>query len=376
MYRGDDIYLLNWWPLDNQNTMGGGVAKAWGGTSLALHAGMQRLDLPNQFQQVPSPVPYTLGAINVTTLDRPRTVETAKITHLVRGLSGPDASDGLKLALYGEAHQMAAGVRRDVALGSQIPLPQDDGWLIGSQVVYFTGLRNTYAAFFFRHARGLAVYDPLSSPVTFANNKTTKGAHETLFAMSGNFEDGPFGILWGSYLRFVRGATEAATSLDRYDEGILVVQAAMVRDRSHRHRRGGQLPGAALRPARRGDRRPARRVDVSGRRTPLLLAGGTRIVCTTAHWPCLRCVDAQRRRAHALPARRPFFVAIHRALLRASPSSGGSTCPRTPDRSALSGWRPRPGAIGRTARYGHNSVPSRQLRSEARCGAFSPDCSA
>ena len=25
MYRGDDIYLLNWWPLDNQNTVGGGI---------------------------------------------------------------------------------------------------------------------------------------------------------------------------------------------------------------------------------------------------------------------------------------------------------------------------------------------------------------
>ena len=25
MYRGDDIYLLNWWPLDNQNTIGGGA---------------------------------------------------------------------------------------------------------------------------------------------------------------------------------------------------------------------------------------------------------------------------------------------------------------------------------------------------------------
>ena len=25
MYRGDDIYLLDWWPLDNQNTVGGGI---------------------------------------------------------------------------------------------------------------------------------------------------------------------------------------------------------------------------------------------------------------------------------------------------------------------------------------------------------------
>ena len=224
MYRGDDIYLLNWWPLDNQNTVGGGVARAFGNTAVALHAGMQRLDLPSQFQQVPSPTPYGIGATNVTTLDRPRTVETAKITHLLRGLSRPGSLDGLKLVLYGEAHQMAAGVRRDVALQSQIPLPQDGGWLLGSQVVYFTGVRDTYAAFFFRHARGLAVYDPLSSPASLANDRTSSGAHETLFALAGNFEERSFGVLWGSYLRFLRGATESPTSLDRYDEGILSVR--------------------------------------------------------------------------------------------------------------------------------------------------------
>ena len=99
-------------------------------------------------------MPYTLGATNVTILDRPRTVETAKITHLMRGLSGPSASDGLKLALYGEAHQMAAGVRRDVALESQIPPapgPRLAPRLAGR---LFTGVRNTYAAFFFAMPAG------------------------------------------------------------------------------------------------------------------------------------------------------------------------------------------------------------------------------
>ncbi|MET0593880.1 MAG: carbohydrate porin, partial [Polyangiaceae bacterium] len=224
MYRGDDIYLLNWWPLDNQNTIGGGVAKAFGNTSVALHGGMQRLDVPNQFQQIPSPIPYSIGAKNVTTLDRPRTVETAKVTHLMRGLSSPGSTDGLKLVLYGEAHQMSAGVRRDPAIQSQTPLPKDSGFLIGSQVVYFTGVRDTYAAFFFRHARGLAVYDPLAYPTTLANDRTSDGANETLFAFAGNFDQRDFGVQWGSYLRFLRGATESATSLDRYDEGILVVR--------------------------------------------------------------------------------------------------------------------------------------------------------
>ena len=224
MYRGDDIYLLNWWPLDNQNTLGGGVAKAFGETSLALHAGMQRLDLPNQFQQVPSPLPYSIGATNVTILDRPRTIETVKLTHLIRGLSSPGATDGMKFVLYGEAHQMAAGVKRDVALGSQIPLPQDDGWLAGAQAVYFTGQRNTYASLFLRYARGLAVYDPLATPTSLALDRKTSGAQETLLAFAGNFDQHAFGIQWGSYLRFLRSATAAATSLESYDEGILLVR--------------------------------------------------------------------------------------------------------------------------------------------------------
>ena len=53
MYRGDDIYLLDWWPLDNQNTLGGGAGIKLGDTSLAAHVGMQRLDNPYQFQQIP-----------------------------------------------------------------------------------------------------------------------------------------------------------------------------------------------------------------------------------------------------------------------------------------------------------------------------------
>ena len=58
MYRGDDIYLLNWWPLDNQNTVGGGVGAPVYKTEtletiLQFHAGQQRLDNPYQFSRSP-----------------------------------------------------------------------------------------------------------------------------------------------------------------------------------------------------------------------------------------------------------------------------------------------------------------------------------
>src|SRR6476620_5506658 len=50
MYRGDDIYLFDYWPLDNLNTVGGGVGLRAGDNDSALHAGMNRLDDALQYQ--------------------------------------------------------------------------------------------------------------------------------------------------------------------------------------------------------------------------------------------------------------------------------------------------------------------------------------
>ena len=87
MYRGDDIYLLDWWPLDNQNTIGGGGSYDFRKTDsrLAVHVGMERLDDPTyQFQTTESPSPFGLGSTGVISLDRPRVVETLKFTQLFR----------------------------------------------------------------------------------------------------------------------------------------------------------------------------------------------------------------------------------------------------------------------------------------------------
>jgi hypothetical protein len=229
MYRGDDIYVLNWWPLDNQNNIGGGVGKSFSGeTYVALHAGLQRLDQPYQYQTIPAPIPYGFGATQVTYLDRPRTIETLKVTHFMRDAdpSHPGATlpSGFKFVLYGEAHELPAGVRRDTDLNIDRGLPADSGFLAGLQATYFTGLRDSYASVIVRHARGLAAYDPLAAPNTFAIDKTTSGANETLIATGGNFERDFFGVAWGAYLRFFRDASGAPTSLSSYDEGIALVR--------------------------------------------------------------------------------------------------------------------------------------------------------
>ena len=232
MYRGDDIYLLDWWPLDNQNTLGGGfgtkLPPALGETTVAAHIGMQRLDNPYQFQQIASPSPFGFGATNVTKLDRPRTVETLKITHLLRNSATrhlfDDDKKGFKVIAYGEVHELAAGVTRDSVTNLDRGLPSDTGFLVGSELAYWTGERDTFLQLFFRHARGVAAYDPLSAPQTFANDRTTSGSSETLVALGGNWERGMFGVLAGAYLRFFRDGDPSPTGTQKFDEGTAVLR--------------------------------------------------------------------------------------------------------------------------------------------------------
>jgi maltoporin len=238
MYRGDDIYLLDWWPLDNQNTVGGGAGGTFpvsdGEYVVALHVGMQRLDNDlYQYQQIPVPAATSgigassggFGAVTVTKLDRPRTVESLKFTRLFRVPGrGHESQGGFKVIGYAEAHELAAGVQQDPLTQLDRPLPADSGFLIGSELAYWTGQRDTFVQAFFRHARGVAAYDPLAVPTTFANDRTTSGSTETLFAIGGNYEYGPFGVLAGAYLRFFRDGDPSPTSTQKYDEGILVAR--------------------------------------------------------------------------------------------------------------------------------------------------------
>ena len=221
MYRGDDIYLLDWWPLDNQNTLGGGVGGKWGDTTVALHVGQQRLDNPYQYEQIPVVAPFGFGSVNVTYLDRPRFVETLKVTQLLRT---PGSTAGFKIIGYGEVHELSAGSFRDTTTNQDRALPNDSGFLLGAELAYFTGERDTFVQLFAKHARGVAAYDPLATPLTFANDRTTSGSSETMIAMGGNWESGMFGVLGGAYLRFFRDGSPSPTSTQKYDEGIVVVR--------------------------------------------------------------------------------------------------------------------------------------------------------
>jgi maltoporin len=75
-----------------------------------------------------------------------------------------------------------------------------------------------------RHARGIAAYDPLAVPITFALDRTVSGASETQIALSGNWESDYVGVLAAGYVRFFRDGSPAETSTQKYDEGTLVAR--------------------------------------------------------------------------------------------------------------------------------------------------------
>lgn len=219
MVRGDDIYLLDFWPLDNLNTVGGGARYTFeSGTRLELTVGLTRLAQPSQLQFVLSPSPVGSGAVPVASLDRPRLVESLKLVQ-----DFPDGARGLRFSLYAEAHQLSAGVWRDPGTGDERALPVDSGYLVGGQATGWLG-SGRFLHLWVREAVGLATVDPLSLPTSTANDFTTQGAHSTRVAMAAGFDGARFGVLAGGYVDLVRAAGVASTNANSFDEGALVVR--------------------------------------------------------------------------------------------------------------------------------------------------------
>lgn len=196
MYRGDDIYLLDFWPLDEQNTVGGGGAFAWSKDgNIKLHAGINRLDDPFYVQYV-TVTGEDFGTREVLHLDRPRIVSTVRAEqHLT--LSGDTR---LKGVLYGEVHALPSGQRRNEDQTDE-SLPAERGWLLGGEVGVYGFGKNSYANVFARYGADLAAYDELGVPGDLALDKTTTGASELQFGLSANYETGSLGLLSGAYAR-------------------------------------------------------------------------------------------------------------------------------------------------------------------------------
>jgi maltoporin len=219
MYRGDDIYLLDFWPLDNLNTMGAGARYQFlKTTSVAIHGGLNEPKTPFFLQEVQRPAALdAIGASTVTVLDRQRFIGSVKATHLI-----PMGEAGIKAVAYAEVHTLPSGQRETDPRVFET-LPGEGGFVIGAQLGAWTGKRDGHANLFLRYAKGIAAYGDLATPTQLGVDHTASNAHELLVALGGNWETGPFGIMAGGYLRSFRDASPDL-DLGDVDEGIFVVR--------------------------------------------------------------------------------------------------------------------------------------------------------
>ncbi len=234
MYRGDDVYLLDWWPLDELNTIGAGAKYHRGGFDGRVQVGVNRLDNAYQLQVIKVPA-KPIGSRSEVLLDRQRLLTSARLEYAVPDLMG---AWGAKAVAYGEYHHLPKGQRIPPELmqnGAPVQppenvletLPEDSGFVLGAQAGLFqTGTAN-HLNLFFRLARGLAAYGELGVPYGTAANGTADGAQDLVGALSGNWENHWFGVLAGAYLRRFTDADTNTDSPHEYVEGAAVVRPSV-----------------------------------------------------------------------------------------------------------------------------------------------------
>lgn len=207
MYRGDDVYLLDFWPLDNLNTLGGGLGWRYGGETfgyleLGAHLGLSRVIGSNFFAQQILVSDQTFGATEVVTNNRQRVIGSVKASYY-----RPVAKwFAFKLKLYFEGHSIAEGAiekRNDV---TQV-LPGDAGWVFGGQLSMFIPNTKNYLHFFVRHGESLGAYNALVVPFGLNIDGTTAGAKEDLVALSiSTYFWDHLGVSLGGYYRGFQSA--------------------------------------------------------------------------------------------------------------------------------------------------------------------------
>ncbi|MBA2539688.1 MAG: carbohydrate porin [Deltaproteobacteria bacterium] len=234
MYRGDDIYLFDYWPLDDQNTVGGGLLyrkseSATGGDAveLAAHVGFNRLEEPSefQFQQIDVPDPEQ-GARTIEQLNRQRIVGSATASYLL--IDRPESAN-FKLKLHGEVHGLGSGTRQRRTDGTFEELPADTGYLIGAQLGTwgFAPSKLNYRRhlnLFMRYARGLAAFDELAPPTSFGGDLKSKRASELTFGASGNWDHPRGSVMLGALSRRFVDADGNTTDFDDGWEYTLAVR--------------------------------------------------------------------------------------------------------------------------------------------------------
>jgi maltoporin len=213
MARGDDVYLLDFWPMDDLNILG--VAGGWRSenTESQVILGFNRAIDGYQLQYIAVP-DVAFGDTSVTGLNRQRTITAASTERRFGG-----AIDQLKVKakLYAELHYLPSGRRTlDGGFEAGEPLPDDRGWLVGAQLGLWNFKRNGHLNLWVRYANGLAAFDELQQPMGLDKNRRADGADELRVAVSGNVESTHMGVMFGGYYRFFKDADPNEVD---YDDG-------------------------------------------------------------------------------------------------------------------------------------------------------------
>ncbi|MBQ8038052.1 MAG: carbohydrate porin [Proteobacteria bacterium] len=218
MYRGDDIYLLDMWPLDNLNTYGGGLG--WHGstrTNIDIHFGTNRLKDDYQYEVVDVINERFVGEQEVVFLDRQRFISSLKAEQLWGGEEGPL----FKAKLYAEIHAIGEGEYLVTQPEQLKKLPKDSGWLVGAQFGISNFLNDSYVNFFVRYAAGLAAYGEMSIPFGVATDLKAADAKHFLAGVSAGINILDYvDILLGGYVRYFADADGIEQDFDDGVEGV------------------------------------------------------------------------------------------------------------------------------------------------------------
>ena len=220
MVRGDDVHLLDFWPLDDLNTVGGGASLAPGPWRFAAHVGLNRLDGDDwQHQTLTVPEVGGVGETEVLVLDRQRTALSGRADRLFEG-------DGatFRARLYGELHRLPAGTRI-VEDTIEEALPADRGSLLGAQLSGWGWGEDAFVHVWYRYATGLATDGLLTVPDDgFATDYTFAAARQHRVALAGNHLTGRVGVLVGGYVQRSTDADGQASDWDDRWEGNIAVR--------------------------------------------------------------------------------------------------------------------------------------------------------
>lgn len=224
MVRGDDVYLLDAWPLDNLNVVGGGATWSPGASRLRVVAGLNRLAGNDwQLQDVAQATPGGVGTTRVTVLDRQRAVAAATVDHTV-GMGGIS----VRPRLHAERHALPAGTRL-VEEGTQAqPLPADAGALLGVEASAWGWAPDSHAHVFLRRATGLAATGLLTVPTDgLAPDRTVRASREDALGVSLNHEEARFGVAVGMIVRDWNDADGQSVDPDDGGDLSLAVRPAL-----------------------------------------------------------------------------------------------------------------------------------------------------